>query len=192
MTTDTTDTTAHEGQEPTATDTTATDAGTLTLEAAQAELAKVRKEAAKYRTKAKELEDARAAAEAERLKAAPLEERLKALEAEREALAKKAQEAESARTAAERRAALTGRVADPNAALKLLEDDDLNDDGTVNVDGLLAKYPFLAPAPTGPTPTRGAAGGKAPKQALTLEDVKKMTPAEVKARWDEVQAVFKR
>ena len=105
---------------------------------------KLRKEAATYRTQAKELEDAKQAAEAEALKNAPLEERLKALEAERENLSKKATEEAERATRAERLAALTGKVADPKAALRLLDDDHLTEDGNVNVDALLKAYPFLA------------------------------------------------
>lgn len=153
--------------DPSATDPSATEAPKLTPEALEAELAKTRKEAAKYRTRAKELEDARAAAEAERLKAAPLEERLKALEAERETLTKKAQDAELARTNAERRASITGKVVNPEAALKLWEEDD-------TVETFLERHPYMAPTPNGPTPTRGAAGGAMPRG----KDPTKMTDDE--------------
>lgn len=96
-------------------------------------------------------------------------ERLKADLADRD---KRIAEAEAKATAAERRASLTGKVADPAAALKLLDEEKhLTADGTVNVDALLKSYPFLAPtqatgAPAGSTgaPTAGAA------RALTIED----------------------
>ena len=87
--------------------------------------------------------------EAERAEA---EERARMSESERlkkdlEAQAAKVREAEERAIRAERLAALKGSVADPKAALKLLEDEHLNDDGTVNVDKLLETYPFLKPAP---------------------------------------------
>lgn len=92
-------------------------------------------------------------------------ERLKADLADRD---KKIAAAEQKALAAERRASLVGKVADPAAALRLLDDDEhLADDGSVNVDALLKTYPFLAPttppagapaASTGaPTNTRGKA-----------------------------------
>lgn len=98
-------------------------------------------------------------------------ERLKADIADRD---KRIAEAEAKATAADRRASLTGKVADPQAALRLLDDAHVNDDGTVNIDALLTTYPFLAPTPTGPTATRGAAGGAMPRG----KDPTKMTDEE--------------
>ena len=107
---------------------------------------KLRKENASYRTKAKEAQEAaeKAKTDAERAKLDDIE-RLKAEKADAE---KRAAEIEARAIAAERRAALTGKVADPQAALKLLDESEhLGDDGSVNVDKLLESYPFLAPAP---------------------------------------------
>jgi len=96
----------------------------------------------------------------------------------------------TARTAAERRATLTGKVADPTAALRLLDEEEhLDADGNVNVKALLETYPFLAPA-GGSVDLPGARTHKKPK--LTMDDVKKMTPGQVNERWDEVQEVFRR
>lgn len=80
----------------------------------------------------------------EKTKRARMDEsdRLKADLADRD---RRIEEAEAKATAAERRASLTGKVADPAAALRLLDDDHLNADGNVNVDALLKAYPFLAP-----------------------------------------------
>lgn len=106
---------------------------------------KVREEAKANRTRAqaaeKALEEYKKAAEREKLDEV---ERLKAEKADAEnALA---QERE-ARTSAERMASLTGKVADPVAALKLLDTTKhLNEDGTVNTEALLADYSFLTPA----------------------------------------------
>lgn len=121
------------------------------LEAARKEIEELRREAAKYRTRAKET-----AQEAE--KAKTLEEQLAEIR-------KQLEEEAHRRLAAERRAALTGKVADPNAALKLLEDKHLNEDGSVDVDALLKDYPFLAAQPTQPAkpePTPYPAQGRAP------------------------------
>jgi hypothetical protein len=100
----------------------------------------------------------------EKAKRARMDEadRLKADLADRDA---RIAEAEQKALTAERKAALTGRVADPTAALRLLDDAHVNDDGTINVDALLKAYPFLTPA-TGPTPTRGA-GGNTPNARKT-------------------------
>ena len=131
---------------------------------------KLRKEAATYRTKAKELEEQRKAEEAKRLEQAPLEEKLAALQAERDEFAKSAQEAEQRRVQAERLASLTGRVADPKAALKLLDDAHVTDDG-VDVDALLKQYPFLAPNQRPSAPAAQGQPEPAGKHSrLTLED----------------------
>lgn len=115
---------------------------------------KLRDENASWRQKAKAAQEAAEAAKvaAERAKLDELE-RVKAEKADVE---KRAQEAEARAVAAERRAALAGKVADPAAALKLLEDKHLQEDGSVNVDALLADYPFLKPAPSGPASIGGA------------------------------------
>ena len=129
------------------TETTDTQAPTFSPEeftALQAKYERAQKDLTKFRTRADELAAAKEAAEAERLKAAPLEERLKALESEREKLTKRAQAEAERATRAERLASLAGKVADPKAALKLLDDAHITDDG-VNIDALLKDYPFLAP-----------------------------------------------
>ena len=97
--------------------------------------------------------------EAERLKAEANDVR-KQLEAERQA-----------RVMAERKAALAGKVADPEAALKLLGDDHLDEDGNVSVEALLKSYPFLkpqnSPSLDGPNP---AGGGKTRPANMTKEE----------------------
>ncbi|AFZ66075.1 capsid assembly scaffolding protein Gp46 family protein [Deinococcus peraridilitoris] len=81
------------------------------------------------------------------------EEKLKAdLEAER----LKTKAAEDRVTAAERRAALTGKVVNADAALKLMDPDKhLDAEGNLNVDALLKDHPYLAP-------TTQSAGATAP------------------------------
>ncbi len=111
------------------------------------ELAKVRKEAASYRTRAKELQDAaeKAKTEAERSKLDEVE-RLKAEKADAE---KAVAEAKADAARARQLAALTGKVADAEAALKLLDPDKhLDAKGAVKLDDFLTTYPFLKPAAT--------------------------------------------
>lgn len=127
------------------------------------------------REKKKAEQAARKAIEDERKKAEMTEaEKAKAEQAE---TAKKLAEAEARAVAAERRATLAGKVADPVAALKLLDEEQhLDADGNVKVEALLKTYPFLAPTPTGPTPTSGA-GGKTPT-GLNAEKLKSMDSKE--------------
>lgn len=96
-------------------------------------------------------------AERERLAKLSAEERVKA---EKAAAEKRAEEAEARAVAAERRAALAGKVSDPEAALKLLDPDKhLDASGNVNTTALLKSYPFLAPNYQ-PTTASGGAGGQ--------------------------------
>jgi hypothetical protein len=175
MTEDTSSTPAPDASTDTPTPPAATEISPDEFKALQAKYERAQKDLAKFRTRAEEVEAAQKTAEAERLKQAPLEERLKALEAEREELARRA-------VNAERLASITGKVADPKAALKLLDDAHLTEDG-VNVDALLRDYPFLAPQPAGTSPTKGAGGGT-PRGALTLEDFKGKSEAWRVANWD--------
>lgn len=144
---------------------------------------KLRKENATYRTKAKKAEEAAEAAKkaAEREKLDEVE-RLKAEKADAD---KRLAEIEARAVAAERRAALTGKVADPAAALRLLDEAHLDDDGNVLVDKLLEAYPFLAPK----EPGVNIPGARTARQStLTHEDIARMTPEQVNERWTEIQA----
>ena len=117
----------------------------------------------------------------ERAKRARMDEadRLKAELADRDKLIAAA---EAKAVTAERLASLTGRVADPKAALRLLDDAHLTESG-VDVDALLKDYPFLAPQPAGTSPTKGAGGGT-PRGALTLEDFRGKSEAWRLANWE--------
>lgn len=136
----------------------------LSHEDALAALAEVRKEAAAARVKLKELQDAQAA-EAEAKRQAELTAEQRAAEAVKAAEAKAA-EAEARAVAAERRAQLTGKVVDADAALKLLDPEKHVKDDNVDLDALLADFPFLkatpdakpgpAPVPGGGAPNSGA------------------------------------
>jgi hypothetical protein len=158
------------------------------LDALRAKYEKAQKDIEKFRTRADAVEAAQKAAEAERLKSAPLEERLKALETEREELVQKAAREAEARVNAERLATLAGKVANPKAALKLLEEAHLTSDGGVNVDALLAEFPFLAPSARGVAPA--VTGAPLSARALTADVIASLTPDEVNARWDEIRAFY--
>jgi len=90
-------------------------------------------------------------------------------------------------------------IVDPDAAYRLLDKRQVEYDGDrpTNIDALLTALveakPYLK-APTkggggGPTPstTQPATGGKKP---LTREDVERMSSEEINERWDEVQKVL--
>lgn len=132
------------------------------------------------REKKKAEKAAREALEAER-KQAEMTEADKA-KAEREELTKQLEAERAARTTAERRASLTGKVADVTAALKLLDDSHLNEDGSINDTALLKSYPFLAPAkPSVGGSTRPANDdGKAP---LSLSDFDGKSTEWINANW---------
>lgn len=136
---------------------------------------KLRDENAKYRTRAKEAAEAAEAAKtaAERAKLDDLERE----RAEKADLQKQLEQERAERVNAQRQAALTGKVADPAAALKLLDPDaHLTEDGSVNVEALLESFPFMAPKQAGPTPTSGA-GGSTPR-VMTSDRLKSMDSKE--------------
>lgn len=101
------------------------------LEILERELKEARAEAAKRRTENKAL-----AQEAEAKKT--LEQRLAELE-------KAHQEAQAKALQAERKAALVGKVVDPDAALALLTDQFVGEGGEIKLEEFLKRYPFLKP-----------------------------------------------
>lgn len=147
----------------------------LTPEAAAREVEKLRKENAKWRTKLREREEAdKSAAEAKRKAEQTAEER--AQEAERKATA--ALEAAEARVlAAERKAALAGKVANPDRVLRLMDDTDQYFDGsTPNVDAILKDYPeYAVKGTTGVDIPRGRTDKIADR--LRPEDFRGKSPA---------------
>jgi len=153
-----------DGQEPTGNEQSAQPESTLDVEALAAELKKVRREAAKYRTTLRKLEEA----DAERKKAEMTEsERIKAELAEAQT---KAAEAEQRATETMLRmsvvsAAATAGFNDPMDAWSMIDIATLevSDDGTVTgveeaVAGLLKDKPYLAKQQGGITPTNPQGG----------------------------------
>jgi hypothetical protein len=157
------DTTQVEGQEPS---TTAPEAPE-TFDREYVE--KLRNEAAKYRTLAKERADAMKTAEAARLEQAPLEDRLKAIEAERDALAKQAEERTNDLRKERGMRQLATEVTDPEGALILATSLGLvDDDGNVNTKKLLEAKPYLAHQPARPAVKPLNPGTKA---AVSMNDL---------------------
>ena len=64
--------------------------------------------------------------------------------------------------------ALSGKVRDAEAALKLLDAEHRSEDGNINVDKLLEKYGFLSPIDSTPS-VPGGGGVSGNKDAMTLE-----------------------
>lgn len=121
---------------------------------------KLRAENAKHRTRAKSLETQlqNAKTEAERSKLSEQER----LEAEKKDLQAQLDAAKTDAQRATIRSQVAGKVADPDVAMYLIQNDEtyMSDDGTVNVDKLLDDKPYLKVQPDprpGPAPT--TAGG---------------------------------
>jgi len=128
---------------------------------------KLRAENAKYRTRAKELEEAQEAAarEAERAKMDELER----AQAEMADLKKQLEERDQLVKAERAARTLAGKVVDPEAALRLAEGrDDLWTDDGPNVDAILETFPYLKPQPQATTaaPSSPPKGGKEKPRSL--------------------------
>lgn len=163
-------------------------AGADTVDAGYVE--KLRKENARYRTEAKELAAKVAAFEADKQTES---ERL-ATEAKtaQEAAAKAQQELRAARA----EAAIAKIAAKEQVEVELLTrlvTVEFDDDGSpIGVEAAAAKvltaYPQLRPVAATPGATNPGRAGAA---KLTMEDIKRMTPAQINERWSEVQAAMK-
>ncbi len=148
----------------------------------------LRKENAGYRTKLKDLETKVSQFEQAQMSES---ERLQKEAADAKAAAQAAAQMlrEARKEAAIARAAATHGVA-PDLLGRLV-DVEFDDTGMpVNVDAavsqVLSAYPQLKPAASVPNPTNP---GRV--QKLTLDEIRKMTPDQINARWDEVQAAMK-
>jgi hypothetical protein len=166
----------------------------------------LREEAKRYRQ-----EGQQTAAELEELRAWRQEQELAALSAEEQAEVLFQQAQERAETEAARAAEFqlqyevalrAGRlgIRDPSDAVRLLDWDALefNEVGDVtNMDDVLTRLmtakPYLKSGPVQAiTPAEVSNPGKerAPGAELTIEQIRRMTPQEINARWSEVQAVL--
>lgn len=147
----------------------------------------LRKEAASWRSKVRELEGKVSAFET-----AQLSEQEKAQKTAQEATAK-AQAAEAALRAARAETAIAKAAAKHQVSADLLTklvDVEFDDAGEpVGVEAavvrILAAHPYLKPA-VGVSPANPARVA-----VLTTEQIKQMTPDEINRRWDEVQAAMK-
>lgn len=147
----------------------------------------LRDEAASWRRKVKDLEGKVTGFEAEKLTEA---EKLKA---EAQTAKAQAQEAQAALRKA-RAEAMIGKAAakhqvDPELLSKLVAVEFGDDGQPAEIDGavsaLLKSHPYLQ--------ARGVSLNTNPqrKSALTLDDVRRMTPEQINAQWDEVQVALK-
>ena len=157
---------------PETTETPALDAAAL-----RAELEKVRREAAGFRTKLRAVEEQERAARAEADKTKPLEERLAAAEARALTLEVEAK-------ANKLRAALVGKVSDVELAVRVAGEVGETDDIAA---ALIARFPSLAPT-VAPRPAMlpGAPGASGGNRAFTLAQLAGMTPDEINAHWDAI------
>lgn len=145
---------------------------TAELEALRAKYERAQADLNKFRTRAAEVEAARKAAEEKALAEADAVKKAELLAKKVAELEAASAEAAARATAAERKAALAGKVNDLDLALAVASKY-ATDDGSVDVDALLAAHPSLAP---GKTPTQastpGAGGNIASKQTqlASLQD----------------------
>ena len=163
--------------EPNATPDAQTDGGQETFDAAYVQ--KLRQEAAANRIKAKEAQEALAAAKiaAERAKLDEVD-RLKAEFGDLQAQLEK--ERAAARLAGVR-ADLTGHVADASAAMKLFDAErHTTDDGSTNVQAFLTDYPFMQQTVRATVNPSNPAGSPREGRPVTLEDFKGKTPDEAR------------
>lgn len=142
------------------------------LEALRAKYERAQADLNKFRTRADEVEAARKAAEEKALAEADAVKKAELLAKKVAELEAASAEAAARATAAERKAALAGKVNDLDLALAVASKY-ATDDGSVDVDALLAAHPSLAP---GKTPTQastpGAGGNIASRQTqlASLQD----------------------
>ncbi|GGO24780.1 hypothetical protein [Deinococcus humi] len=92
-----------------------------------------------------------------------LEARLTALEAENSTLKGENEKLTGEKALGEQVSALTGKVRDPEAALKLLTDDLKTADGKPDIEKIISKYPYLAPE--GQTTPNAPSGGGGPQNS---------------------------
>lgn len=150
------------------------------LEALRAKYERAQADLTKFRTRADEVAAAQKAAEEKALAEADAVKKAELLTAKVAELEKAAADATAKAAAAERRAALTRKVSDLDLALAVA-DKYTSEDGTVDVDALLAAHPSLAPGKPGVTPTPGAGGTIARTGDLTSEDFRNKPPEWIKA-----------
>lgn len=156
----------------------------------QKELERARKEAAKYRTRLREKEEAeQAAAEEKRRAEQTAEERARELQERLEETERQAQERVMT---AERKSHLAGKVTNPNRVLKLMENHDEYFDGaTPNVDRILEDFPEYTPKQDEPKSAPAPQGAPAPAKGMTMARLADLTPEEINRQWDTIVSSMK-
>lgn len=84
---------------------------------------------------------------------------------------------------------LAGKVVNLDDAVKVLDDDFVNEDGTVDVEKFLESRPYFR-APTQQGGRQASPGNPPSSKRLTREQIANMTEKEIEDRWDEVQEVL--
>lgn len=148
-------------------------------EAARRELDKVRKEAAKYRTRLNaykaEMEEKEKAAERAKLS------EIERVKAEKEDLTKEFDALKQQLHQSNLKTKLVGRVVDPDVAILLLEkhgDEFLDADGEPDVDFFLQEYPYMAQVQA--ASQSGEAKPKVPAEAPRLPSARNERPPSIK------------
>lgn len=150
----------------------------------------LRSEAAEWRKKAQDASAKVQTFEQERMSEA---ERLQATaKAAQDAAQAARQELQQARAQVAIAQAAATHGINPAKLAKLVTVEFDADGNPVNVDGaaaaVLNEWPELKPQAATPTP--GATNPTRAARKLTVEDIKRMAPAEINRRWDEVQQVL--
>ncbi|MDR9391966.1 MAG: hypothetical protein RI554_08045 [Trueperaceae bacterium] len=162
----------------------------LTPDVLSKELERARKEAAKYRTRLREKEEAeQQAAEEARQAELTAEERARELQEKLEDAERRANERVMT---AERKSQLAGQVSNPNRVLKLMEDPNEYFDGVEpNVEKILEDFPEYAPTKDEPRAAPAPQGAPAPAKGINMERLADLTPEEINAQWETIVSSMK-
>jgi hypothetical protein len=84
---------------------------------------------------------------------------------------------------------LAGKVVNVDDAVRLIDDDLIDDDGVLDVNTFLESRPYLR-ADNPKAGSRAAPGNPPASKRLTRDQIASMSEKEIESRWDEVKAVL--
>jgi len=84
---------------------------------------------------------------------------------------------------------LAGKVVNVDDAVRLIDDDLIDDDGVLDVNAFLESRPYLR-AENPKAGSRAAPGNPPASKRLTRDQIASMSEKEIESRWDEVKAVL--